>query len=135
MEIKSTNRRWLIGLGLAGWTVTTVAALAIVLSIFFIRSAADYPGAMLVSDHSLYRISPRLYVRRDTSYRTTDAFPVVYNFYSNGFKLGPEKHAEGSCILMENTQSIGVLQNNMAVMLCDTQNGRMIFVMRSFTLR
>jgi hypothetical protein len=100
------------------------------------RAAGDYPGSVLVSDHSLYHGAPRLSVRRDTVYRTSDPFPRVYNYYSNGFDLGPEQRAQSSCILMADAVThFRLVATAMSVTLCDTPSGRMIFVMRSVGLR
>lgn len=129
------NRRLVIGLGIAAWVAVTLAGIAVALAVIQFRHAADYPGSKIVSDHSIYKISPRLYYRRDTSYRTSDPFPRVYNWYSSGFRLGPEKRAESGCILMENSTSFAVVKASMAVMLCDTNAGRMMFVMRAVSLR
>lgn len=116
--------------------MAAVAALAIVYAAFRFRAAADYPGGMLVADNTLYTVSPRLALRRDTSYRTSDALPLVYNWYSNGFSLGPESYAQSNCILMARaTTTLRVVEQQMSVMVCDTASGRLIFVMRSIGLR
>jgi hypothetical protein len=96
---------------------------------------ADYPGASRLSDHSTYTLGHFSY-RRDTAYRTKDLFPVVYNWYSSGHKLGPEEHAQSNCITMERTfREFFVIDRYMGVTLCDTRNGRMIFVTRTIELR
>lgn len=95
-----------------------------------------YPGAAQVSDHRIVHIYPQFTVRRDTSYRTQDAFPLVYDWYSRGFALGPEKAAISTCIYLEDTtQLIVVLEQHMSVYLCDTASGRMIWVERTLALR
>jgi hypothetical protein len=97
--------------------------------------AADYPGAARISDHSKLSLG-NLSFRRDTSYRTRDSFPRVYNWYSTGQALGPEQQAQSNCILMERSYTvIFVLERYMGVTLCDTPSGRMIFVTRTVALR
>ena len=135
MRADPEDRRWRWSLlALAG------AVLALCLSGAFVRivryrGAADYPGAMLVSDHSVYTPGPYPSIRRDTSYRTLDPFPKVYNWYSSGFGLGPEARAHSGCILMADAgTSLRLVERQMSVMLCDTPKGRMIFVMRSLAL-
>jgi hypothetical protein len=98
------------------------------------RQAARYPGAARISSHANYKSLPREF-RWDDAYRTADPFPAVYNWYSNGFNLGPERRANGSCILLEGLTSRLALERYMGVMLCDTPRGRMIFVSRSVSLR
>ena len=100
------------------------------------RDAADYPGATSLGANMLYKFSPHLVIRRDTSYQSTAPFSDIYHFYSAGFNLGPEQHAQGTCILMANaTTLVWVIETEMAVTLCDTPKGRMIFVMRTVSFR
>jgi hypothetical protein len=100
------------------------------------RDAADYPGATFMGANMLYKFSPHVVIRRDTSYQTSAPFSDIYHFYSAGFDLGPEQHAQGACILMANaTTTAWVIETEMAVTLCDTPEGRMIFVMRTVSLR
>lgn len=98
------------------------------------RRSAKYPGSVQISSHSNYKALPREF-RWDDSYRTGDSFPQVYNWYSRSFGLGPERRANGTCILMEGNRERLSVQRYMGVMVCDTPNGRMIFVSRSITLR
>lgn len=97
------------------------------------RDAAHYPGAVRISSHSNYQSLPRE-IRWDDSYRTADPFPDVYNWYSNGFGLGPEARANSNCILIEGSQRQALIERYTGVMLCDTPTGRMIFVTRSASL-
>jgi hypothetical protein len=122
-----------LGLGIGLFAALVVIAVAAPLVQYY--KAADYPGATQVSDHTVTKVLPSLTLRRDTSYRTQDAFPVVYNWYSSGFRLGPERRAQSACILMERSQTWLAVEQRMSVMLCDTSSGRMIFVMRSIGLR
>ena len=126
--------RWALLAGLLA--LAALAALTAIYAVFRFRSAADYPGGMLVADNTLYNLSPHLSLRRDTSYRTSDTLPLVYNFYSNGFDLGPESYAQSNCILMAHASTtLRVIEQQMSVMVCDTASGRLIFVMRSIGLR
>lgn len=100
------------------------------------RDAADYPGATFLGANMLYTFSPHLVIRRDTSYQTSAPFNDIYDFYSRGFDLGPEQHAQGPCILMGDAATTAwVIETAMTVTLCDTPDGRMIFVMRTVSLR
>jgi hypothetical protein len=125
------------------WGALLVAALALgvaVLSTGYLvvryQNAADYPGAALMAGQQIYSVWPNPTVRRDSSYHTTDLFPAVYNFYSSGFALGPEVYAQSNCIQMAKTfTEFYVVERDMSVMVCDTPSGRLIFVMRSLSLR
>jgi hypothetical protein len=98
-----------------------------------LRSAA-YPGATMVSQHSRATFAGHPSLRLDSSYRTTDPFPAIYNWYSVGFDLGTESHAQGGCILLGNTHSMLLLRHHMSAMICDTTDDRMIFVERTISL-
>ena len=131
-----TNRRVL------QWTlaITTsvglaVALVGLVLLVNWYRQSADYPGSLYLGDNVIYKFSP-LVIRRDSSYRSTDEFGKIYNWYSVGFDLGPEAYAQSQCILMARSfTDYRIIERDMSVTLCDTPNGRMIFVMRSLALR
>jgi hypothetical protein len=100
-----------------------------------VRSDA-YPGATAIGDETLTRFTPNLAVKRTASYRTTDPFPKVYNWYSTGLDLGPETFAQGACILMARSfKTLWVLERQTSVMLCDTPGDRMVFVMRTLIVR
>jgi hypothetical protein len=97
--------------------------------------AADYPGAAQISSETMVRYTPGLVVKRTNSYRSSDPFPAIYNWYSQRFDLGPEAHAQGNCILMARSfTSFWVLREQITVTLCSTPNGQMMFVTRSSVL-
>lgn len=94
-----------------------------------------YPNAVPIASQTIVKRSSNLVIRRDASYRTSDAFNLVYDWYSSGFMLGPERYGQGSCILMARASRLLRIEQNMSVMVCNTPTGRMAFVMREFTLR
>jgi hypothetical protein len=121
-----------IALGMAIVVAVTLGlfVLAAIPSLLKVWRSADYPGASRLSDHSNYTLGHLSY-RRDTAYRTKDPFPVVYNWYSSGHNLGPEEHAQSNCISMERSfREFYIIERYMGVTLCDTRDGRMIFVTR-----
>lgn len=130
------RRHWLLYSALLLALLATMAAvLAGGALVFRFFREVDYPGAVQVSDHGIYRLTPYLTLRRNASYRTVDPFVDVYAFYSRGFALGPEAHAQSNCILMaRRTTAFYVLNLQMTVTLCDTAAGRMVYVMRSLAL-
>jgi len=123
-------------LGVSAWVAVAAAILGLILFVSWYRRAADYPGAVRMAEQTVFKYSPSLSVRSDTSYRSSDEVPAIYNWYSNGFKLGTEAHAQSGCIqLAKSFTDLGVIERYMSVMMCDTPHGRMIFVMRSLYLR
>lgn len=130
------NRMWWSALALTAWVAVSVLALGLILFLNWYRQSADYPGALLRADHTIYNFSPTLNIRRDTSYRSSDRFNAIYNWYSTGFQLGPEARAQSGCILMaQSFTDFNIIERQMSVMLCDTPTGRMIFVMRAVSLK
>jgi hypothetical protein len=128
------KRWWTIGL--VAWAVIALAALTLVLVINQYQHSADYPGALFVGDHTIYQFNPSPVIRRDASYRSSDPFNKVFNWYSSEFKLGPETFAQSGCALMARSfTDFKIVEREMSVMVCDTPNGRLIFVMRSLSLR
>jgi hypothetical protein len=136
MRTSKGDRRLLWGLLLLAVVVGAGALLGFLWLAARYQDAADYPGAARVAGQYIYKFSPNLTVRRDTAYRTADPFPNVYNFYSAGIELGPEAYAQSSCIQMSQAVTeLRVFQRSMSVTVCDTPSGRLIFVMRSLSLR
>ena len=136
MQLNAGDRRWLWGLLLLAGGALTLLLLGAVWFVARYQDSADYPGAARMAGQNIYKFSPNLTIRRDTAYRTADPFPTVYNFYSAGFALGPESYAQSNCIQMADAVTeLRVFQRTMSVTVCDTRSGRLIFVMRSLSLR
>jgi hypothetical protein len=130
-----SRRRMLLGLLLmAGLLAALVLTLGLVLAFRFFR-AADYPGAVTVSDRTRSQLLPAAYVQRTTAYRTADGFPAVYNWYSRTFDLGPEARAQSACITMERATTVWRLERVTTVTVCDSVRGRLIFVQRFLLVR
>ena len=73
--------------------------------------------------------------RWDDAYRTTDGFADVYNWYSITFDLGAEQRANGRCNYLEGTTQQIIGQRTVAVFLCNTDEGQLIYVSRTTSLR
>lgn len=98
--------------------------------------AARYPGATTVDASDTIRTTPNLIFRRVETYRSTDPFNVIYNWYSQRFNLGPERFAQSNCLLMARSFTVfGPLSLNASVMVCNTAADRMVFVQRTYLLR
>lgn len=128
------SRQALFSLGIGGLVLAAAAVALAGAWIFQFRSAADYPGSLIISDHVLTAFIPHPVLRRDTSYRTADDFPTVYNFYSTSFDMGSERRAQSGCIHLDSTRSFVLVRHDISVTVCDTRNGRMVFVNRAVAL-
>lgn len=131
MPTSANQDRLIFGLGVVALALALFTWTAIVSFVIRQRQITHYPGAQMVSDHSIYKAFPQPIIRRDTSYNSQDDFPAVYNWYSNGFNLGPERQAQSSCIHLFGTTSWLVFVRNISVTVCDTPNGRLIFAQHS----
>ncbi len=130
------NGRWLLLATLLATAALVAAGAALAIAVVRYANAADYPGAARIASQDMFKVWPQLTVRRDSAYQTPDPFPAVYNWYSFSFKLGPEAYAISNCIQMARSfTDFYVVERQMSVMLCDTASGRMIWVMRSLSLR
>jgi hypothetical protein len=98
--------------------------------------AAEYPGSTATGAENLWRYKSNITFKRTETYRSTDAFNVIYNYYGIGFGLGPERFAHGNCALMAHAKDIlPRLHWEMSAMVCETKTDRMIFVSRTYSLR
>jgi hypothetical protein len=129
-EIRAYNHSILLGCGLAALVGVVVLAGILVLLFAHDRQAAQYPGSVPLSKHSNYRGLPFEY-RWDNSYRTSDNFTDVYNWYSVKYDLGAEARANGDCILLEGSHTQLAFSRHISVFLCNTRYGQMIYVTRS----
>jgi hypothetical protein len=94
------------------------------------RQRVRYPGSIPMTAHSNYSALPRQF-RWDNSYRTSDPFPAVYEWYSITFGLGAEARALGGCILLEGSDKQFAWKRHTSVVVCDTPGERQIFITRS----
>jgi hypothetical protein len=98
--------------------------------------AAQYPGATAIDSGDMIRAAPNLIFKRVETYRSTDPFNLIYNWYSQRFDLGPERFAQSNCLLMARSSNVlGPLDLNASVMVCNTASDRMMFVQRTYMLR
>ena len=98
------------------------------------RAAARYPGSTEITSHSNYSGLPRQ-IRWDNSYYTSDGFTDVYNWYSTEFNLGAESRAIDRCILLDGPVDSLVWQRYYSVLICNTEDGQLVYVTRSTILR
>jgi len=133
-ESSGCGRRFYFGCGSLVILTILLAVAALLYAFTQERQAAQYPGSQMISEHNNYSGFP-LHYSWENSYRTDDSFNNVYNWYSITFDMGAEARALGSCIYLEDTlQRLGV-QRSMAVHICGTENGQLIYVSRSTAVR
>lgn len=96
------------------------------------KNAAHFPGARLVTNHSNYSL-PRLY-RWDHTYATTASIDEVYRWYSITFQMGPEKEANGTCSLLEETTRNLFYERFVGVLICEGDEENLMFVTRGTKL-
>ena len=94
------------------------------------REAVRYPGSTYIAMHSNYNGLPRSYNWDDT-FRTTDGFHAVYEWYSVTFNMGAESRANGGCILLETDAQYLLAKRFMTVTICGAPEGQLVFVDRS----
>lgn len=128
------DRKILFGCGAAIMLFLFGLALVLILAFNQERQAAHYPGSVLVASHSNYSGFPTAF-SWDDAYRTTDNFIDVYNWYSTTFGLGAEARGQGRCSLLEGTNEQFGLHRTIAVFVCNTSSGQMIFVSRFTSLK
>ena len=131
------ERRILLGIVALG----LLAALAVPVGLTIVRLlraevTVAYPGATLTSEHRLEQWLPSFWLRRDSAYRTSASFLDVHRYYSVDIGLGPEQSATSGCVVMARSDlTAHLLAEAMPVTLCDTPDGRLIYVMRSIAVR
>lgn len=96
------------------------------------RQETSYPGSAELSNHDVFKLSPHLYYRHDTVYRTDDDFPKVYRWYANAFGLGPQTQGQHNCTSIFRSEIFFRIKTVMTVTLCDSSNGRLIFTERTW---
>jgi hypothetical protein len=94
------------------------------------RQSTLYPGALALSSHDVFKLSPYLYYRSEMVYRTGDSFVMVYHWYAHEFSLGPQTQGQSNCISIFSTETMLYLTKVMTVTLCDSGNGRLIYTER-----
>ena len=129
-KIRAYNQKILIGCG-------SLVLLAIISSVIWLgfllqqtRQATHYPGSRLVSSHSNYTRLPRRF-KWDETYRTTDEFPEVMNWYSHALDLTGEMAAMERCVYSEGTNQQGFISRYTSIFICDSDGSTLVFVSRT----
>ena len=133
-ERKAYNQKVLLGCGALFLLASLFFGVSLGTAVHNNRQLGRYPGAIPIVDHSNYSALPAEF-RWDNSYRTSDPFPDVYEWYSINFELGTEARALGECILLEGSQKQLAWRQYTSVFLCDTPRERLIYITRSISLR
>ena len=83
-DVGHYNRKILTGCGIIVLVVLLGGLALLGSSVNSERKRAQYPGSVSLTGHSNYSALPSQF-RWDNSYRTTDSFPTVYQWYSTTF--------------------------------------------------
>ncbi|MEM7111320.1 MAG: hypothetical protein AAF614_02735 [Chloroflexota bacterium] len=134
MQTIFTEKRWLLTAVFLLFSLIACAALSLTLTLINTRQSTDYPGALQLSEHIDFGLIPTPFYRQDSSYRTNDIFPEVANWYQQQFGLGPEAAAQSSCSHLYSTTSRFIVRQQASVTICDSENGRLVFVQRVVSL-
>ena len=96
--------------------------------------AGTYPEARQLSGQANLTWLPTPHYRLNTSYRSADAFPDIVNWYQTQLRVGAEAQAQGGCShLFGHTHHL-LLSQSASVTVCETAQGRLIFVQRVTTV-
>jgi hypothetical protein len=131
-----SEKRFFAGCGLLVLTLVAALAAGGVWGLLTWSSPPEFAGAVLTSKRSHFYPSRNPTLRRDATYLSSAPFGQVYKWYSTTFKLGPETHGQGQCILMARSQTrLRIFEEDISVTLCDTPTGRLVTMSRYLTLR
>ena len=133
-EIRNYNQRFLTGCALFILLALLGVGTLLIISFQKSRQLTQYPDSLLIASHSNYSDFPISY-KWDDTYLTNAPFKDVYNWYSITFDMGAEARATGECIWLESQQKHWPVQRQLGVFLCNTPNGRMIFVSQTTNYR
>lgn len=96
---------------------------------------SSYPGAQLLSEGETGRFLPNPVYKMTTSYITQDSYPDVLSWHAESFGLGTIRRGLQKCTHTYDEHEWLSLSYDVAITVCDTRNGRMIFVERTTMLR
>lgn len=129
MGLKTTPRGIILLLSLLAFCGGSTALIA-----NLSRQSFQYPAATRLSEHHISDMWPNPTYKQSYSYLTSDKFPDVFNWYSQCYDLGGERQAQGMCSHLYNARPVFLLTQTTSLTLCDTPQGRMIFVQQTASL-
>ena len=111
-----------------------VLGVSIGITVLFIQeiSVAHYPGAEEMSAHIVTNGLAQLHLRRDISYKSTDDFLDVRQWYAQKFGLGlAGRETHSNCVMIEGDRELLMFKRHMSVTVCNNEQFQRIFVKRS----
>lgn len=135
MESFSPATRQAFGFGIAALIVVMLGMGMAAALVLREHGLARFPGAMQMSVGSSYVFEPRPKLRRDSSFRTDAPFAAVSDWYARAFALHPAQRALHNCIQMDDIARMWIIHRYVSVVICDTPDGRMVYVQRTVWLR
>ena len=134
MSPSISQPRWLL-VGLLALVIFLACAITVG-TLLWLRDhqAGAYPGANQLSGQTNLVLFPAPHYRLNSSYRSTDTFPDVVNWYQAQLGVGEETQAQSGCSHLVGSSRRLLLQQSASVTVCETSRGRLIFVQRVTTL-
>jgi len=133
-EIQDYNRRIYWGLAImAGLSLVTLVIL-LGYGFYRVQESIIYPQATILSSHRL-SAPPHLLFQQRFSLRSQDETPQVYAWYARNLGIGGEEAATGQCSQMGSNQSFLFLRRRLSLTICDSKNGRMIYIQQAMLIR
>jgi hypothetical protein len=133
-QIKQNKLKVWVGLGLFLLLLVGIAGISIAIFLRQDRQSLQYPGAVPLSNHVM-RSFPTTIAREDISYRSHDDFPTVTHWYAKKMDNSWEFAASGGCSHVSGNDDFLFIERSLTVTVCETPNGRMIFVRRTTSIQ
>jgi hypothetical protein len=132
-EIQDYNRRIYWGLATAAGAALIVLIIFLGYAFYRMQESTIYPQATVLSSHRLSAL-PHLLFQQQLSLRSQDETPQVYAWYARNFGIGPEQMATGQCSHMGASQSFLFLERRLSLTVCDSRNGRLIYIQQAMVV-
>ncbi len=94
-----------------------------------------YPGSLLLSEGGTGRFLPNPAYKATASFISQDSYPDVLRWYTDEFGLGIVRQGLEKCTHTYRQNERYGLSYDVAVIVCDTKSGRMIFIEQTTNFR
>lgn len=125
MEVSHGARSVRFGLT-AGWMIAGLALASLLAGLIWIHNLAGYPGAERQATTQFQVTSQS---------QTPDDLPKVLRWYAQHFGLSHEVPQGDNCVMLNGKRAYLLLQQSLAVTLCDHSTRTLIFIDRSLAVR
>ena len=110
----------------AGWMIVGLAVAGLLIGLIWNQNLVRYPGAdrQAVAQFQV-----------TSQYQTSDDLPKVLRWYTQHFGLSHEVPQGDNCVMLNGKRAYLLLQQSLAVTLCDHSTRTLIFIDRSLAVR